>query len=648
MDLPFAHNKFHDESEDIDNKEVIQEKSYPEERWNWDHLAEAAGFDDGEVWWEQTFEYRQSNTDVFEAVGEAFAELRISQENATNIPLVSNEKEAHREAYMRRVIRQAQKDGFRNIAVICGAWHGPALLNMPSVKEDDELLKKLPKIKTAATWIPWTYSRLSLESGYGAGVTSPGWYEHIWNYPKDNGVRWLSRVAQTLRKEKMDVSVAHLIEAQRLAECLSAMRSIPRVGLTELNEAVVSVIGMGNDMLLRIVYEKLIVGSAIGKVPSDAPKVPLQMDVEVLQKKLRMMPAATREEFILDLRKPLDLDRSVFLHRLQVIGVEWGRKISARSKGTFKETWILEWTPDMMIKIIEKGIWGNSLEIAASNFAAAETENCDLATLTTLLEKVIPAQLPLLLERLIVQIENLSATTSDVLTLMKALPPLANISRYGDVRKTDTGLIQHVVDTLVTRISIGLPSVCFSLNEDAAEDIAKSTIGVHQAVILLQKEEQTTLWLSTLRKIMDAPNANALVAGTNCRLLLDSKALDEKESYICFSLALSIGNESSYTAQWLEGFLKGSGTILLLDQRLWNLLDTWIESLDESLFVPILPLLRRTFSTFSMPERQKIGEKAKQGIVAKNENKTLVVSGVDEFKATKSLSVIDKLLGLEI
>ena len=27
-----------------------------------------------------------------------------------------------------------------------------------------------------ATWIPWTYDRLSMWSGYGAGVHSPGWY----------------------------------------------------------------------------------------------------------------------------------------------------------------------------------------------------------------------------------------------------------------------------------------------------------------------------------------------------------------------------------------------------------------------------------------------------------------------------------------
>lgn len=49
----------------------------------------------------------------------------------------------------------------------------PALENMPKVKDDNELLKGLPKVKAECTWIPWTYDRLTFRSGYGAGIDSP-------------------------------------------------------------------------------------------------------------------------------------------------------------------------------------------------------------------------------------------------------------------------------------------------------------------------------------------------------------------------------------------------------------------------------------------------------------------------------------------
>ena len=57
--------------------------------------------------------------------------------------------------------------------MICGAWHVPALGAETPAKQDNDLLKGLPKMKVAATWTPWTYANLSSRSGYGAGVTLP-------------------------------------------------------------------------------------------------------------------------------------------------------------------------------------------------------------------------------------------------------------------------------------------------------------------------------------------------------------------------------------------------------------------------------------------------------------------------------------------
>ena len=139
-------------------------------------LAEAAGYSNGERWWEHMVETRGDNVDLFTAILEAMTAVR------EEMPLLENPIEAKREAHMRKTIRAAEKEGFERIAVVCGAWHAPALSQMPAAKEDTALLKGLPKIKVQATWIPWTYGRLSYSSGYGAGIESPGWYHHLWNW----------------------------------------------------------------------------------------------------------------------------------------------------------------------------------------------------------------------------------------------------------------------------------------------------------------------------------------------------------------------------------------------------------------------------------------------------------------------------------
>ncbi len=96
------------------------------------YLAEAAGYGDGEKWWEHTFEHRQNDEAVFEAVQEAMQALRES------LPAKDDKLEQCREAHMRKTIRQAEKEMFQNIAVICGAWHAPALMNMPKQKDDND------------------------------------------------------------------------------------------------------------------------------------------------------------------------------------------------------------------------------------------------------------------------------------------------------------------------------------------------------------------------------------------------------------------------------------------------------------------------------------------------------------------------------
>ena len=76
--------------------------------------------------------------------------------------------------------------------------------------------------------------------------------------------------------------------------------------------------------------------------------------------------------------------------------------------------------------------------------------------------------------------------------------------------------------------------------------------------------------------------------------------------------ALSSTADALQGAQWVEGFLSGSGMILIHHHQLWDILNEWIGELKEEKFTDILPLLRRTFSDFTGPERERILLIAKQ------------------------------------
>jgi hypothetical protein len=500
-------------------------------------------------------------------------------------------------------------------------------------------------MKTAAAWVPWTYERLASESGYGAGVVSPGWYEHLWSGSEPLAVSWMAKVARLFREEGLDASVAHLVDASRLAETLASMRGRAVPSLEELNEAVRASLGFGSDLPLRLVRDRLIVGEVLGEVPPDAPVAPLVADFERETRRLRMKPEPGHKTIDLDLRSDNDRGRSHVLHRLSLLGIRWGRTEAVRGKsGTFHEVWRLAWDPEFVVDLVAASRHGNTIAEAATGSAiedARKTE--DLADLTRHIEAVLLADLPAAVEVVIGRIGEVAAVGSDVPALMAALPPLARVVRYGNVRGTDASAVAGVVDGLVTRICVGLPTAAASLDDEAAEAFGAHLDGVHGAIALLDDPEDRAAWREALVRLLDLDGLHGLVGGRACRLLLDEGVLDSTEATRRMRLALSPGSEPAVGAAWVEGFLRESGTILLHDDDLFAAIDGWVADMPAEAFDDVLPLLRRTIATFAAPERRSLGERVRAGRRAGSDAGQ--ADAIDPERADLVMPILARILG---
>jgi Family of unknown function (DUF5682) len=607
-------------------------------------LARAAGYANYHNWWEVQFEQSFSETQAQEHFEAVLLAMTAARENKPNPA-----ENALREAFMRREMRQAHQEGHQNVAVVCGAWHAPALQDWHNTQQTDEALtKNLPKVRVRTTWIPWTNERLGWWSGYGAGIQSPGWYEHRWHRPHDNGVEWLTGVARLFRENKMDISTAHVIEAFRLAEALATLRGQSRAGLAELNEATQAVLCMGEPVLLKLVAQELTVAYRMGSVPDELPKLPIQADFDGIAKKLRLEVSETSKEIELDLRKENDLARSVFLHRLGVLEINWGQRMRVSNKGTFKEGWTLKWQPEWLLKLIEKAIWGNRVEDAANAFVAHQAQQAtSLDTLSKLLEAAIPAELFGVLGQLLHQINELATVAADIQELMAALLPLVNVSRYGNVRKTDLSAVNQVVESLVARVCVGLPTACYGLDDESAARLLERIKQTDEAIRLIENPALSHAWQQALQIIADKPTLSPVLLGGSTRLLFDHQALTEAETEQRFGLALSLGQTPAHSAGWLEGFLKGNSLIMLYDENLWLLLYRWVAALNDESFLQLLPVLRRTFSAFEPAERRQLGQKAKrQQTQPQAINHQQSTAHFDTQTAERSLTIIQTLLGI--
>ncbi|MEU8503482.1 DUF5682 family protein [Streptomyces brevispora] len=590
-------------------------------------LAETAGYDDPERWWEDVVEHRAHDGGpgdplaAFAALGEAMTALREVYGDG------GHPRDAVREAYMRIQLRTARKEFGDDFAVVCGAWHVPALETRTTLAADRALLKGLPKVKAELTWVPWTHHRLARHSGYGAGIDSPGWYAHLFASPDRPVERWMTKVAGLLRDEDHFVSSAHVIEAVRLAATLAAMRGRPLAGLSEATDAVRAVMCDGSDVPLALVRDRLIVGGTLGEVPDTAPAVPLQRDLTRSQRTLRLKPEPSEREMEFDLRKDTDAARSRLLHRLRILGVGWGEPTEGRgSTGTFRESWRLRWEPELYVRVAEAGVWGTTVLSAATARAESDALAATaLAEVTTLAERCLLAELPEALPVVMRVLADRAALDTDVGHLADALPSLARTLRYGDVRSTDTSALGEVAAGLAERICVGLPSACTGLDTDGAAALRRQVDGVHTAIGLLagalpaNADGLRDRWRAVLRKLAARDTVAGVIRGRAARLLLDDGRLEQDDAARLMGLALSPGTPPADAAAWIEGFVGGAaggGMLLVHDERLLALVDSWLSGVSPDTFTDVLPLLRRTFSAYESGVRRTLGELVRRGPAA--------------------------------
>ncbi len=618
-------------------------------------LAEADGYRDHERWWEERIELRRDTTDLFAAVLEAIRAVRAEFPD-------DHHRDRLREAWMRQTIRAAIAEGFESIAVVCGAWHAP-VVDAAAVegkgtgtgrKEDKQLLSGLPKVKVAVTWIPWTYDRLTFRSGYGAGIRSPGWYEHLFLARDSAAIRWISTAARLLRDRDLDASSAGIIEATRLADALAALRDLRAPGLEELDEAILSVLCRGNPAPLKLIRERLSIGDRIGEVPEGIASVPLAADIAAKQRSLRLKPTGGSVSLDLDLRNDTDRNRSRLLHRLNLLGIPWGEPLaSSSSRSTFHELWTLNWQPEFSVRIVEASHWGSDVEKAAGARAmAALTEATAVSQATALLDRIVVAGLNAAIEPALERIRNLAAVGSDVLHLMQALPPLARIARYGDVRGTSAVQVEPIVDSLFGRIVVGLAPACTALDEAASALMSTGIEQVGAALETLDRGDLQLEWSDAMAALLERAIHPSL-AGRCCRLLFERRRLDAEELHRRARLALGRATSPADAAAWVTGLLRGSGLLLLHQDALWVVFDRWLSELDDETFVQVLPGLRRAFADFSPPERRRMGEKTTRlgssdaSSARGATDLSSASSAVDRRRAAKVLPTLAMLLGVD-
>ena len=268
----------------------------------------------------------------------------------------------------------------------------------------------------------------------------------------------------------------------------------------------------------------------------------------------------------------------------------------------------------------------------------------DLKISPVLVKKALPANLATAIQFTMKRLDELAAGTSDTLVLIDAFVPLVQVSRYGNVRKTDLETVTLILTSIFYRIIAGLPISCTGIDEEQAAIMVGKIKNITQLVNLLEDAEIKAAWIETIGKIVALQNAAPMVQGCSCKILYDTGALGQDAVAAEFSKALSTGNTPDFSSNWLEGFLKDAAAVLILDDNIWNIVNNWMASLEESVFLEIIPLLRRTFAVYSNVEKRKIATRASSG--GSKPSSALLIQDIDVERAVTVFPLLEMLMGL--
>ena len=177
-------------------------------------------------------------------------------------------------------------------------------------------------------------------------------------------------------------------------------------------------------------------------------------------------------------------------------------------------------------------------------------------------------------------------------------------------------------------------------------------VQVHQAVAFLQNAEHLQAWHTTLTHLADQNGLHGLLAGRACALLFDQGVFSPDEVSRRLGLSLSTITDPALAAAWVDGLLKDNGSLLVHQDTFWHIMDAWVMNLLGDTFIALLPLLRRTFSTFTSPERRALGERARQGLGVRRgaaiRPGTETIPDFDVQRAEAVLPLVSKLLGISV
>ncbi len=603
--------------------------------------CERAGVRDSDDLWDHLYEdgYEELDTAVF--ARNVLGYCTLAREDYT-AEMLRAEGCLAREAAMAAHI--AAEKG--RVVVVTGGFHTVAL---PETKPKRPKRVAVAEGEAQIALVRYSFEQLDRLNGYASGMPSPEFYQRLWE--GSDPTRLVVELGASIRKRGGEASTEDEISALAHANRLARMRRHARPLREDLLDGIRSVFTKGSIDIEGVVVltqaRKLLAGDRIGDVPADAGQPPIVNDFRRTAARLRIDPSTLgSREIVLDLyRKAPHREVSRFFHQLRFLDVPFGEKVrgpdfvTGENLERIQEVWDYRWSPNTEATLIERSIYGSTLEEASQallleRFREAEDagqgRRSDLAA-ALLLEACrmgLHRHVPDLLDRTRALIAEDALFTSLVAAIERIL--VLHFSREPLEAHSLEGL-DEMAEQAFVRACYLLPGLAATSEADE-DSVLDALNGFSQVPAQLGERpgHRQMLW-DRLRELVGQNGGNGAVRGGACGLLFDEGQMEAGElvSYLQGHILGGV-DSGARGISFLRGLLRSARSVLWQVPEVIETVTQVLSEWGEDVFVAQLPNLRLAFADLTPRECSRVAQEVAVYVGGNNLNISAPMGGSEE------------------
>jgi hypothetical protein len=613
IDLTFPEQVVYGERQDGQVLNLLEERYFAHSRFL-RAACQRAGARDPDDLWDQLYEDDGAARTSGDFLRNVLAYCALARQDCTTAMLDAEGALAREGGMAAEIARETGR-----VVVVTGGFHTVALPATPpqAVKAIDVAPADAQVVLTR-----YSFPQLDRLNGYASGMPSPEFYQRAWD--GDAPAALIVALGRRLRARGAEASTADEIAALAQAERLARLRGHLRVGREDLLDGIRSSFIKGAEDIEGVAVlteaRTLLAGTRVGAVPADAGQPPIVHDFRDAATRLHLrLDGIEVQTVTLDLyRKAAHRDSSRLLHRLCFLEVPFAELVAGPDfvAGTdlerVQEVWRCRWSPLTESTLIERAMYGATLEEAAAArlleaFGQAG-QGGRAGQATALVLQACRMGLHRHTQALLDATGGLIAQDNDVPSLVMAASRLhmLHVSRE-PLEAHDLAGLEALTEGAVRRACFLLPTL-----GGTAEEVEDAALDALNALARLpgrfaEAEEALALYHDGLAGLADAVGGNPALRGGAVGLLTSEGAYTRDDLVRALTGHLwSARADGADGIRFLRGLLRTARGVLWQTPEIVAGVTEVLLAWDEEQFLAQLPRLRLAFADLTPRECDRL------------------------------------------